>query len=287
MQIAFNRRQFIISATAAVLGSGNASDVAAQDTACSVRARSRPAPKDLRKGDLLWPKPACAYVPFSGNNNGREDDVIQWHRERDAFIAQLMANAPLSSEDFSLVDRLSQMRFDDFELQYVANLPAGLYVPLDRNAVFGVGHVAIVDVDAEGNRWVIEANKEIGAVVVKPYADWEAGRGNDAIWHGRVSGLPASVTNDVAKIARGFEGRRYWFFGFNLDDDSSFYCSKLVWICYWRGAGLALDESKELNRRWWVSPKQIMESCLVKIQEPSPGPYLSLVGTQRSCPTRN
>jgi uncharacterized protein YycO len=78
------------------------------------------------------------------------------------------------------------------------------------------------------------------------------------------------------KAAQAQIGKPYDFFNFDLNDDSGFYCSKLVWQCLWRTAKVAADDNPDPQRgKWfppWFSPKALIGAKRVAVLH-KPGEY--------------
>jgi uncharacterized protein YycO len=88
------------------------------------------------------------------------------------------------------------------------------------------------------------------------YADWLAGRPDAWIWVGRKTGLTDADKSRIVQQATTYIGRPYDFWNFDLSDDSSFYCSKLVWLSLAQSLGKYLDGNSSSRRTFWFSPKQ-------------------------------
>ena len=136
-----------------------------------------------------------------------------------------------------------------------------------------VGHVGIIEVDSDKKAWVIEALLGKDKQVVKhTYEDWLKGRPDEVIWLGRLRQISAEQRAKVAEEANRYKNRPYDFWNFDLNDDSVFYCSKLVWLSIYRSLGFAVDGDQDSNRLFWFSPKQLMHSPTVELLH-DPGPY--------------
>ena len=115
-----------------------------------------------------------------------------------------------------------------------------------------MGHVGLIEVDARGIPHIIEATPERpdgtdGGVIRLRYTDWLKSYTNIQVWHGRFRDLDTAVCQRVLDVARSQPGKPYDFFNFDLNDDRSFYCSKLVWMSVWRAAQIAADDNPDLS----------------------------------------
>jgi hypothetical protein len=238
--------------------------------------------RNFRTGDLLWPKRKRALVTRSAEAQ-RDEDRPEWEDAREQLLAS-PRSADLPPE---VVDRLRKMTYADFEREYFS-LSAGdlppTAAPTARGALPGpisVGHVGIIQVESSGGAFIVEAipswrNSPHKGVVRLPYAEWLGGYTNIQVWHGRLRGLSADGGRKLVDVATGQLGKPYDFFNFDLNDDSGFYCSKLVWMCAWRGLKLAIDDNPDPHRgkRFppWFSPKALIGARHIELLH-SPGEY--------------
>jgi cell wall-associated NlpC family hydrolase len=251
--------------------------LAATVTAPAVASAQAPLPKavpdfpDSQKfqtGDLLWPKKKGAYVPRTRSVGAAppNEERKTWEAERQRALSEPQ-RAGLSPE---VAEKLKTMRFDEFERLYHSS---GAAPPSQGQATRGllgdtisVGHVGIIEVGANGIAYVIEATPQgpgnASGVIRTRYADWLNAYANIQVWHGRLSALDESARAGVVKAALAQIGKPYDFFNFDLNDDSGFYCSKLVWQCLWRTAKIAADDNPDPQRgKWfppWFSPKALI-----------------------------
>jgi len=158
-----------------------------------------------------------------------------------------------------LIARLRDLTFDQFHAYYTTGLPPG--TPAPAGNVVGVGHVAIVDRRADGIE-LIEAMPNSG-VRRLTYDQWLAGRQGEKVWHGRVRNFDQVQRVKIVDEAKRFLTRPYQFWNFRLDDDSAFYCSKLVWLSVKRALGVAVDNNADPNRTIWLSPKQVLNAAAI------------------------
>lgn len=266
-----SRRAFIAGLVASgVVACAPARPRAAQSPAGGA---GRPDPASFESGDLLWPKPVGAIVPYT-SGLPEADEAARWVQDRNDFIAR--AQRPQASADErETALALSRMGFRQFLGLYLDDQGDGTIAPRSSLGPYYVGHVAIV-LRSGSSVDVVEAVAQ--GVRRVPYQTFLAertgpdGRG-DEIWHGRLAGRAATARARIAVKAAEYTDRPYRFFNFDLNDDSGFYCSKLVWLVVWRTLSVSLDGPSGTFRFPWFSPKRCMRSphvCLLY----EPGPYV-------------
>jgi hypothetical protein len=193
---------------------------------------------------------------------------LEWESARQQMLADPAA-AGLSPE---VAERLKAMSYEEFERAYfVAPAPPPPGGPSRSAAAVGrtisVGHVGLIEIDTGGIPHVIEATPKrpdgtVGGVIRLRYADWLKSYTNIQVWHGRFRDFDATTCGRVLDMARAQLGKPYDFFNFNLNDDRSFYCSKLVWLSVWRAAQIAPDDNPDPDRGKsfppWFSPKALI-----------------------------
>jgi Permuted papain-like amidase enzyme, YaeF/YiiX, C92 family len=226
----------------------------------------------FRSGDFLWPKKPGSYVPYHAGANARTDtERGNWQNEQQRFLERQKVVARwMSPQD---VDALRSMDFREFHARYAGDQKPGVPGAYATGGGVYVGHVAILEVGADGGQWVIEALWERG-VVRQSYDDWLKGRSDQIVWHGRVRDITLEAGARISVEANKYVGRPYDFWNFDLLDDSSFYCSKLAWLATMRSLGIALDDNPEPTRSFWFSPKQFLYSPRIgRLNDP--GEYAS------------
>ena len=259
------RRDFLIGAGAAVIG---LSLGAARGFAQPVAAH--PDPAKFESGDFLWPAKEGAFIPFDGSAaERREAERREWEAQRQAFVEQARRSPDPAQKEAA--ERLEKLSYDDFHALYFddrpADVPQSLAFPLPD-----VGHCAMVEIDASGVPWIIEAIPRGGkryesiytrfpeGVVRSPYASWIAEHPDYRVWHGRVNGFEAPARARMVDAAKVYLAREYWFWSFDLADETAFYCSKLLWIAAQKTLGVALDGDPSTARSFWVSPKRLLNA---------------------------
>lgn len=258
------RRQVLLGGLVAAFGSSTF-----LNGALSQARRLTPDPATFETGDLLWPKPKDAYIPYA-NDLSFEQERTRWEAERNAFTRQLFSKATLSPEERQLLHSLSALSFEEFYARYVENQQEGnSFQPY--GTVAGVGHVAILKVSSSAVPSIIEAMPSYG-VRALTYSTWLASRFGQEVYHGRLSDTPPTRRARIASQAEAFIARPYNFWNFDLSDDSSFYCSKLVWVSTFRSTRIAIDGKEEMQRRFWLSPKQLIRSNKIDVLF-APGKY--------------
>jgi hypothetical protein len=240
-----------------------------------------PDSQKFQTGDLLWPKKKGAFVPRTRSIGAAPPNAERktWEAERQRALSEPQ-RAGLSPE---VAEKLKTMRFDEFERIY----HSGGAAPPQGQATRGllgdtvsVGHVGIIEVGANGIAYVIEATPQgpgnASGVIRTRYADWLNAYANIQVWHGRLNGLDQTTRAAIVKAAQGQIGKPYDFFNFDLNDDSGFYCSKLVWQCVWRTAKVAADDNPDPQRgKWfppWFSPKALIGVKRITVLH-KPGEY--------------
>jgi cell wall-associated NlpC family hydrolase len=123
--------------------------------------------------------------------------------------------------------------------------------------------VGLIEVAAQGIPYVVEATPKrpdgtAAGVIRVRYADWLKSYTNIQVWHGRFSDLDAAACRRVLNVARSQLGKPYDFFNFDLNDDRSFYCSKLVWLSVWRAAKIAADDNPDPRRGQSFQPWRVL-----------------------------
>jgi len=246
-----------------------------------------PNPSAFETGDLLWPKRKGAIVPRTRSLQAApSQDGRAWEAARQQMLADPAA-AGLTPE---VAARLGAMSYQEFERVYfsasAAEAPPSAPRPGTRSATairqpISVGHVGLIDLDAGGVPYVVEATPtrpdgSPAGVIRSPYAEWLKRYTNIQVWHGRLRDLDADARRRVLVVARSQLGKPYDFFNFDLSDDRGFYCSKLVWFCAWRGAQIAADDNPDPRRgnRFppWFAPKTLINARRVALLH-NPGEY--------------
>jgi hypothetical protein len=210
----------------------------------------------FQSGDLVWPKKPGTFVPYSQDYDATpETDQAIWERERTEFLRQAETGSTHLTGD--QLEALKKLDYREFLSRYHADQQPGEPGVYGTGGGIYVGHVGIVDVSSDGEIYIIEALLDRG-VVRTSYRAWLDGRPEDVVWLGRLRERSRNDRASVAVEARKYVGRPYGFWNFDLDDDSEFYCSKLVWLCIFRRLGFAVDANPNPRRYFWLSPKQLL-----------------------------
>ncbi len=283
--IAANRRHWLLTALGAGLGVCGLPTIAQ-----TTRMTQRPDPQTFETGDLVWPKPSGAVVPYAGTDPTksavdalelREDE---WQRLRVLFVRSARASAPALPEadrayQLKLAEEVEAMTYSQFVPGYGAGVSPGDFQTYGIGQLAYVGHVALIDVDsASGVPYVVEAvygtNLACQSCVQRVrYADWLQARGDVLVWHGRLRNLDGAARRHVVEVARAQLQKPYQFFNFNLADNSGFYCSKLVWYAVQAATGIAVDGRSDPRRLIWFSPLQLLNAREQVQLLSSPGNY--------------
>lgn len=264
-----NRRKFIGIAAAGITSAASPiSELYAQEI---LTKPPLPNPETFESGDLVWPKKPGAFVPYKSELAVRpvEDEEHAWLREKQEFIARARkGDTYFNSEQ---LNGLEKMSFREFYARYAGDQKPGIPGAYSSGNGVYVGHVGIIHVDSEKVPWVIEALFTKG-VVKSRYTDWIKSRPGEIVWLGRVRNLDAEQRKSIATESEKFIRRPYNFWNFDLDDDSEFYCSKLVWLSIWRILHFPIDGNQNPKRGFWFSPKQLLYAkTIARLYDP--GPY--------------
>jgi Permuted papain-like amidase enzyme, YaeF/YiiX, C92 family len=224
----------------------------------------------FESGDFVWPKKPGKYVPYRNDVDASPDEERQrWQAEKEAFVKNIRANPSYFSD--ADITELENMTFREFYSRYAGDQKPGVPGAYSTGAGIYVGHVGIIEVDSNKIPWIVEALMTRG-VVRTTYDDWIASRPGEIVWHGRVRDLGAEDRAKIVSDAKKYLGRPYYFWNFDLSDDSQFYCSKLVWLAIWRSLGFAIDGDSNPKRKFWFSPKQLLYAkTITRLHDP--GPY--------------
>lgn len=243
-----------------------------------------PNAETLQTADLLWTKLPGVPIPYAAKDKlheGMEIDAATspeaFERGRRAMYEELKAQPTLNDEAWRFKEALRTMSYEQFYLSYFNTTEPGRPEPYS-STTWLVGHVAIVSVDEDGDRHVVEAVQP--KVHEMAYEDWSKKNEKQAVWHGRLhpafaNGLDASKKSRIVDEARRHLDAKYELFSRSatrLDDTKSFYCSKLVWHAVWQATGAAIDGNPKRFRPFWVSPKMLLSAKHVEKQA-DPGNY--------------
>lgn len=277
--MSWNRRDVfkLVTGAAALTAFGNPLAALAAQSKTTAAKVGHPDARTLAAGDLIWPALPNTRIVYD-KSSGREVEG-GWIKERDEFLNSL----PNDEDGRALRARLRNMSYREFSALFMqGRSEAQLRQKGADLPRFSVGHVAIVDVDRKGKKWVVEAmpKTESGyriiygrspeGVIITPYDKWIQKHEKYNVWHGRIK--IKGNRGDIAKVARTYLGRDYWIWALNLGDESAFYCSKLVWLSTFKAFGVALDDNKNLARKLWFSPKKLMTVAKVEMKY-SPAEY--------------
>ncbi|MCU7374207.1 YiiX/YebB-like N1pC/P60 family cysteine hydrolase [Paucibacter sp. O1-1] len=250
----------------------------------------RPDPSSFQSGDLVWPKPSGAFIPYAGVSpekstvSALELREEEWQQMRVDFVKTARANATGLAESerlyqLQLARFVEELTYSGFINMYSAGVTADDYQTYGTGQLAYVGHVALIEVDpASGTPYIVEAvyGKNISCescVQRVTYAKWLETRGDILIWHGRVRNLDALKRAAIIAEAKKQLSKPYKFFNFNLADAGGFYCSKLAWFAIREATGIAVDGNEEPRRLIWFSPLQLMRSKTYIELLSSPGNY--------------
>lgn len=236
---------------------------------CSSAQSLVPDESTLEHGDLIWPRTPGQFIPYSPLPSGDYTaDKQSWNLEKTAYISLVRASKADRYEQIA-ADWLAELNYEQFREIYIGEAQD------ERLSAFGlpapyVGHVAIILIEKE-IRWVVEAVKGKGVRKIR-YTNWLAERSDADVWLGRFVKLSSADKGLIVDQAGRQLGKPYSLMNRNLNDDSVFYCSKLVWFSVFNALGFALDDNPNPKRLIWYSPKQLMGSPYIQLVF-SPGPY--------------
>jgi hypothetical protein len=231
-----------------------------------------PNPQAFQSGDLIWPKKPGAFVPYrSGTAPQLDTEQLQWQKERQDFLQREAKRSASERLSNAQLDFFRTLDFREFHARYAGDQRPGVPGAYSTGGGIYVGHVGLIEIEADGSPWVIEAIWGKG-VIRHSYADWLRGRPGEVVWHGRLRELSPEARGSISKEARRHVGTKYDFWNFDLLDEGGFYCSKLVWLAIMKTQGFAVDGNTEAKRGFWLSPKQLLYSKPVARLH-DPGPY--------------
>jgi len=235
----------------------------------------QPDPALFQNGDFVWPKNPADYVPYVARPEPQRPDQealdeALWETERKEYLRSLSGQSKLDPLDEERKSLLEKMTFREFLDRYESNRQRGETTKTQIRRLY-VGHVGILEIDAEHRPWVIEAVWKVGVRRIA-YSQWIEQRKDDWVWLGRLNERSAEDRDKISAEASKYLGRPYKFFDFNLNDDSGFYCSKLVWLSIYRSLNqFAVDGNENPRRVFWFSPKQLLSAKAVKhVFDPAP-----------------
>jgi hypothetical protein len=249
-----------------------------------------PNAENFQSGDFLWPALPGAFIPrYAVRGIARNEEGVAWEEEKRKFIESARASGDADQQ--AAADELQRLTYDEFQARYFEGsgggdadgartrgfAPRGIGIPQ-------VGHVAIIEVDPSGVPWVIEAMPRAkhryeslyshftNGVIRGTYSDWIEQHKAYNVWHGRLKSIDQAQRARIVDEAKPFLGKDYWFWSFNLNDETAFYCSKLVWVSVWKAISLALDGDNSFSRNFWVTPKQLVYAKAIELLH-NPGAY--------------
>ena len=277
-----DRRRFLIGLGATPLALGAGVSAASAQAPEKKSVPDFPNAATFRSGDLVWPKKKGSLVP---RTRSVQAAPTQERREWESARQQMLADPAAAGLSPEVAERLKTMSYEEFERVYFsAQSPPPQGASRSAGAVgrtISVGHVGLIEVAAQGIPYVVEATPKrpdgtAAGVIRVRYADWLKSYTNIQVWHGRFSDLDAAACRRVLDVARSQLGKPYDFFNFDLNDDRSFYCSKLVWMSVWRAAKIAADDNPDPQRGKgfppWFSPKALLSAKRMTMLH-SPGEY--------------
>lgn len=215
----------------------------------------------MQNGALIFIRRADEWIPYNS-----EDSSIEF----DNKIEELQKNKKLISR-FPI---LKTLNYEEFYAGYFEGKKLDKLENYRRGpSAVGVGHVAIVQV-INGEPHIIEAANPRLGVVRSPLVEWlNSLPNNTQFWIGHFKTspkdkyyLPAQKIDEVIRVAEEqvIENKPYDFFNFDLEDGTTFYCSKLVWYSVFRATGKKLDDGIT-HALPWYSPKQLLSSQYINI----------------------
>lgn len=209
----------------------------------------------IANGTLIWVRAEDEWIPY---NAGSESAAFE-----KTLVATIEHNTELLS-DFPILELLDYEGF--FEGYFLGADLTGKTEYARVPGEIGVGHVAIIQ-SIDKQLYVLEAASPELGLLRTPLDDWLARMGQSTkFWLGRLNGFSDDEIQSIVSIAASQVRlqKPYGFFNFDLDDSSSFYCSKLIWYSVHKATGKRIDDGISYALPWY-SPKQMLESRLIKI----------------------
>jgi uncharacterized protein YycO len=259
------RRQTLITAAAALTtacettrpGRGEQANILSADT--------------LQSGDLIFPRRPGATVIYKSAAGiaGLSGERRAWEADKAKILAEgKVGDFTLTPSDQS---RLRALSYESFLRDYSGPATADVFTDTMTTLRMTTGHVAIVVREGQEIN-VVEAVS--AGVICQPYETFAKVHHADMLWHARLKGRTEQERSSFARLAATQTGKDYDIMSFDLLDDRTFYCSKLVWWSAWRSLGTALDENPDPIRRFltWFSPKKLLNLRSVE-KIVSPGRY--------------
>ncbi len=246
-----------------------------------------PNPAAFQSGDFLWPAKPGDFIPrYSVRGIAPNEEAVTWEEEKRKFIEDARASG--NPDQLAAAAQLERLSYDEFQARYFSGggdagtrerglATRGIGIPQ-------VGHVALIEVDDSGAPWVIEAmpksvhryeslySRFKNGVIRTPYTDWIEQHKAYNVWQGRLRNFDKAQRTRIVTEAKPFLGKDYWFWSFNLNDETAFYCSKLVWVSVWKAINFALDGDTSFTRNFWVTPKQLVYATSIELLH-NPGAY--------------
>jgi hypothetical protein len=245
-------RRLVLSGTAAGLFLKASSEVAVGQGAAS----RIPNPATFQSGDFVWPKKPGAFVPYRYESaQAADEDRERWTSERAEFLRKVSRGEVQGGPQ--IAGQIENLTYNEFRTLYLRNEQPNQITPYALGGGAAVGHVAIIELDAQNEPWVIEALWTPG-VVRQRYQSWINSRFGEIVWHGRLKDVERQDRAKIGIEARDYLSKPYDFWNFNLADVSGFYCSKLVWLAVMRSLNIAVDGNPSPARSFWLSPKQLL-----------------------------
>ena len=208
-------------------------------------------------GDLLWPKKPGSFVPYNQRvGTGPEQDRQFWEQEKEDFLKRAAnGETSLTAEQ---IDNIRRLDYREFVARYHGNQKPDEPGVYSSGGGLYVGHVALIDFD-DSHRPVGRNRGPMGprcrSQHLQDVASRKARRGDIA---GRLRDHPNLIVQRSAQRRRSSSVTPTIFWNFDLNDDSGFYCSKLVWLAIFRRLRFAVDGDMNSKRGFWFSPKQLL-----------------------------
>ena len=207
--MAHNRRALLLALLAAPVALRAGLLSAAAQTGSDLpprapRVSDLPNPTSFQSGDFVWPKKKGAFVPRYSVEQTPSAEQQAWHEARERLLREDLSKSGISPE---VAETLRKMTYEEFEILYFAGpAESAAEGPNTRSVNIGgqtifVGHVGIVEIDAQGASHVVEAAAVAGlkgTVVRSSYVDWLKKYSGMQVWHGRVPNLTSEVRTGIA-----------------------------------------------------------------------------------------
>jgi Permuted papain-like amidase enzyme, YaeF/YiiX, C92 family len=205
-------------------------------------------------GDFIWIKPKNAFVPqlpkprYYPDFQTISDDLYEFFTGKKVERIELKGARALTQTPRTILNDI---------IGFVLRI---IYP----------GHCAIVH-KKDGVTNIIEAWGEAPNMVISTeISEWydkndDYTGGPYSFWLGRLEGFDEQDRAKISDYAQTQLGKKFNFFNFDLDNEKSYYCSKLAWLAIFKTLNLAIDGHPKAERIYWFSPKNFIKCKGIKL----------------------